>query len=222
MGTGGMGTGGCNSITCPTGCCLGSTCVPTPTAQRCGRAGVQCQTCAACERCSGAGACEVDPESHWDLSVVSAILDQADPHNDPSDGPDWDLPPEPSGGSLPDPFCELDVPFIDAQGDPSIEVIGQVPAIIDTITPNWATAVAPAQPLLNPAAKPIRAGDLIAGGKPWFIVIGDDDAGSQSPSGEMMCQIDGPLTTSDFRTGGFVRRNLDSCVSATFKLTCHP
>jgi hypothetical protein len=217
MGTGGMGTGGCNSLTCPTGCCMGSTCVPTPTAQRCGRAGVQCQTCAPCERCSGAGACEVDPESHWDLSAVSAILNAADPHNKPNDGTDWDLEQEPVGGPLPDPFCELDQ-FVAS----SVQVVGQAPALIDTITPNWSAALAPERPLLHPEAAPIRAGDLMPGGPAWLIWIGDDDGGSLFPSGETVCQIDGPLTTADFRAGGFMRNNVDSCASATFKLTCHP
>lgn len=183
--------------------------------------GAPCPTCAPCERCSSAGTCEIDPQSRWDLSVVSATLNPADPHNQPSAGTAWDGQSE-VGGLLPDPFCELDVPFVDASGDPAVEVIGLVPAIADTLAPNWSTAVAPALPLLHPAGEPIRAGDLLAGGRPWVITIGDDDQGSLSPSGETMCQIEGPLETSDFRAGGFMRANVGSCFTANFKLLCHP
>jgi hypothetical protein len=188
---------------------------------RMGTGGAQCQACAACERCSSTGTCEIDPQSRWDLSVLSATLNPTDPHNQPSDGTAWDGPQE-LGGPLPDPFCELGVPFIDQSGTPTVEVIGRVPSIRDTLTPSWSTAVAPALPLLHPVAEPIRAVDLLAGGRPWVITIGDDDGAAQFPSGETMCQIDGPLETSDFRAGGFARTNLDSCFTAIFKLVCHP
>jgi hypothetical protein len=225
MGVGGRGTGGgpgtgggaggaCNPTTCPNGCCAGATCVTNLSPQMCGHAGAQCQACAACERCPASGACVVDPESQWDLAVVSAVLNPVDPADPPELGGVWDVPGEPAGGPLPDPFVLLDLPF------PT--VIGQVPPILDTVTPNWSTQLAPDPPLLNPAGQPLRAGDLLAGGVPWLILITDDDSGTTPPSGEIMCQIDGPLQAADFRAKGFTRTNVDSCFSATFKLTCHP
>ncbi|HET6147953.1 MAG TPA: hypothetical protein VFH68_10520 [Polyangia bacterium] len=208
MGIGGDGAGGDS---------VGAGGAPGGTGGATGIGGAPCQTCAACERCTAAGTCEVDPESHWDLSVVSATLNQTDPYNTPAQGLDWDLDLEPVGGPLPDPFCELDQLVMS-----SVRVVGQARALTDTVTPNWSTALAPDRPLLHPAGAPIRAGDLMPGGPAWLIWIGDDDGGSLFPSGETMCQIEGPLTAIDFRAGGFVRSNVASCLSATFKLTCHP
>jgi len=171
--------------------------VTTLSAQQCGHAGAQCQPCAACDRCSGAGACELDPESKWDFAALSAVVSPIDPNSASTMGSDWDVPHEPVGGPLPDPFCELYMPVL--------TLIGQLPSIPDTLTPGWSALTAPAAPLLHAAAAPLRAGDLVAGGKAWRVSIGDDDSGSIFPSGETICTINGPLQASDFHAGGFTR-----------------
>jgi hypothetical protein len=163
-----------------------------------------------CDRCSATGACELDPESHWDFAAISASVAPTDPNA--ADGV-WDVLNEPIVGPDPDPFCELDL-------HPP-EVTGQAPTIANTLLPNWSAAVAPKLPLLHPVAAPIRAGDLMLGGAPWTITIGDDDSGSILPSGEPICQFGGPLDASVFHAGGFTRTNLGACLSAKFTLTCH-
>ena len=170
--------------------------------------------CGPCERCTGAHTCEVDPNSLWDLAAVSATLN---PVNTPPVGPSapWDVAGEPLGGSLPDPFCELEMP--------SRPVPSHTETIIDTVAPDWSALTPVTGAQLNPAGSPLRAGDFMMGGQPWLLWIGDNDGGpGDATLGEMMCQINGPLTAADFRAGGFSRTNVESCSSARFKLTCRP
>jgi hypothetical protein len=171
--------------------------------------------CGPCERCTAAHTCEVDPASLWDLAAVSASLNPIDPFAPAASPATWDVAGEPIGGPLPDPFCQLEIP--------SKQLVGRTATITDSLAPNW-SALAPATSAqVNPAGTPLRAGDLMAGGQPWLLWIGDDDVGVEGVTlGEMMCQISGPLTTADFHAGGFTRTNVESCFSATFKLTCRP
>jgi hypothetical protein len=177
-----------------------------------GATGVCSPACGPCEICTAAGACDVDPNSTWDLAAIAAALNPVDPGNQIAPNT-WDVPTEPIEGPNPDPFCELDMP-------PPTTVIGQTATIPNTLAPIWSALVGPNPGLLNPPQAPLRAGDLLAGGKPWILFIGDDDAGILFPSGETMCTINGPLLPSDFRAGGFMRTNIGSCFSASFKLTC--
>ncbi len=81
----------------------------------------------------------------------------------------------------------------------------------------------PTAALLNPVGAPVRASDLMAGGKNWVITVYDDDVDTASgPFGETICDINGPLTSADFINGGFTRVNVDSCFSVSIKLTCRP
>jgi hypothetical protein len=36
------------------------------------------------------GACELDPESHWDLSALAAVIDPRDPRHQAGSHTDWD------------------------------------------------------------------------------------------------------------------------------------
>jgi hypothetical protein len=169
--------------------------------------------CAPCERCTAAGACDIDPNSLWDLTAVSATLN-------PNDGPaalaaPWDVAGEPLGGALPDPFCQLEIP--------SRQSVSHTDTIIDTVTPDWSALTPATGAQLNPAGAPLRAGDFMVGGLSWLLWIGDNDGGlGDATLGETMCQINGPLTSADFRAGGWTTTNVESCISAKFKLTCRP
>jgi hypothetical protein len=125
------------------------------------------------------------------------------------------------GDILPDPFVELDV--LMPQTTNPITPIGHTAVIVDTLVPNWGALTPASAAMLNPPGTPVRASDLMAGGKNWLISVFDDDIDTASgPFGETMCQIKGPLTASDFAIGNFTRTNTASCISITIKLTCHP
>jgi hypothetical protein len=129
----------------------------------------------------------------------------------------WDLPSGEIGGVLPDPFVELD--FLTT----AINPVGHSTPIIDTLLPNWGALMPPSLALINPAGAPVRASDLMAGGKNWQISVFDDDTDATAgPFGETICEIGGPLTAADFMNGSFTRTNVDSCFSISIKLSCHP
>jgi hypothetical protein len=209
-GTGGMIVVGCGPSSCASGCCAGTVCVPSPTAAQCGHGGMACQTCDACERCSTAGSCELDPSSHWEMSATSASLNKIDPW-DTFPATAWDLPNEQFGGSRPDPFVQLEMP--------SNSPIGVTATIIDNLTPNWAGLTPATGSLLQPAGTTLRAADLLPGGQPWLVWVGDDDGANL---GELMCEIDGPIDAAAFKAGGFTRSNVASCLSLSIKLACKP
>jgi hypothetical protein len=49
----------CNPSSCPTGCCAGNACVPSPTFDQCGASGMTCMACAAnSNSCSTSGNCQ--------------------------------------------------------------------------------------------------------------------------------------------------------------------
>jgi hypothetical protein len=204
-GRGGAGGGPqvCNANNCAMGCCAGTVCVPMPTAKQCGRGGFQCAPCAGCQRCSTAGACQLDPASTWQVQAVSATLDDTT-----SSGGAWDRRNEPFGGSLPDPFVQLDVQV----DQPSVRSLGWTTTLVDTVTPIW-------NELLHPQNMPIKASDLLPGGQAWQIWVGDED---DNQLGQVMCELDGPLAASDFAAGGFTRTNLDACQSVKIALICVP
>jgi hypothetical protein len=198
-GAGGTAAAVCDAKNCATGCCAGSICIPMPTATQCGHGGAACQACASCQRCSSAGACELDPMSHWQMTAVSAVLAKKTPG-----GRDWDPNGEPFGGPLPDPFAQFEMPVGTA--------IGWTSTLIDTTTPMW-------NELLVPTGTAVQASDLLQGGMPWQIWIGDEDANQQ---GQVMCEINGPIATAAFNVGGFSRTNIGSCLSVQIALMCVP
>ncbi len=197
-GTGGMGMGGAPGL----GGAGGATvCVPA---------------CGPCLRCTASHTCEPDPASLWDLAADSAALNPIDPNVRPPNPANWDQPSGEIGSTKPDPFVELDVLST------AITQIGHTATIVDTLLPNWGALTAPMAALLNPGS-PVRASDLMAGGKNWVITVFDDDSDTASgPFGEIMCEINGPLTPADFVNGSFTRTNFDSCFSISIKLICHP
>lgn len=168
-----------------------------PSAPQCGLGGAACQTCAACQRCSTSGACELDPQSRWEMFAVSASLAPAY-----SDGSAWDGPRDLYGGALPDPFAQFEMPVDNA--------LGWTDTIVDTLSPMWNQAVIP-------ASAAVRASDLLPGGRSWDLWIGDEDADNYA---ELMCEITGPLTAADFAAGGFGRTGVDGCLTVSMRLVC--
>jgi hypothetical protein len=172
--------------------------------------------CGPCLRCSASHTCEVDPASLWDLLADSAALKAQNPRVQLPATQNWDLDSGEIGGALPDPFVELD--FLTTAFTP----IGHTTMIVDTLLPNWGALLTPTAAMLNPAGMPVRAGDL-TGGTSWQIAVYDADSDTAiGPFGETMCKILGPLTSADFVNGSFTVTNIDSCVSVSIKLTCHP
>jgi hypothetical protein len=133
------------------------------------------------------------------MSAVSATVDQ-----NFSDGTAWDLPGQPFGGKLPDPFAQFEMPTGSA--------IGWTTTLIDTTMPVW-------NELLEPANTALTASDLLPGGQPWRVWIGDEDAGG---FGEVMCDVNGPVTAADFLAGGFTRTKVSSCQTVSIALACVP
>ena len=174
--------------------------------------------CGPCQRCNASHTCEVDPASTWDLSAVSASLNPVDPNVRPPDPTNWDLPSGEVGDVLPDPFVQLD--FL---SNPVVPPIGHTAIIIDSTLPNWGALGSATAALLNPTGSPVRAGDLMDGGKNWQITVFDDDIDTAAgPFGETMCAIKGSLASADFLNGGFTRTNTGACFAIIIKLTCHP
>jgi hypothetical protein len=201
-GVGGTGgTGGCNSFTCPTGCCTASqVCVTMPTTQQCGKGGGMCQTCGTCEICSAAGTCDVDPASQWDITAVSAMLTSVDPNDTPPTTA-WDFGNQQYNGPLPDPFCQLEIPLG--------TFIGRTSIVIDTLAPMWNARIN--------GSTPVAARDLLAGGKNWQIWVGDADSAS---SGEEACEINAPMDPAAFKSGTLTLGKSAGCLSVNLKLTC--
>lgn len=197
---GGATAVGCDAKSCPNGCCSGRVCVQAPTARLCGRGGGTCQACGGCQRCSPGGACELDPQSHWQMTAVSAMVN---PHA-PNFNGQWDPMGQKSGGPLPDPFAQFEMPV----GNP----IGWTSTLIDTTAPMWA------EPLVPPGTA-VPAGDLLPGGMQWQIWLGDEDANQQA---DVICELNGPITAADFAAGGFTRMNVGSCSSVKIGLMCVP
>lgn len=200
-GTGGMGIGGAAGV----GGAGGAPVCTTP--------------CGPCQRCGANHTCEVDPASTWDVSAIAASINPVDSNVKPPLAPNWDVDNGTEiGGSKPDPFVELD--YQSTTNTP----IGHTSPIIDTLLPNWGALSGPTAALLNPVNAPVRASDLLAGGKNWSITVYDEDvdAGANGLFGEIICDINGPLTSADFINGGFTRVNVDSCFSVSINLTCRP
>jgi hypothetical protein len=227
VGTGGMGTGGMSdggTIIGTGGMSDGGTIIGTGGMGAGGNPGmggmgpppVCTPACGPCQRCTASHTCELDPASTWDLAAVSAAVMPDDP-NVLGAMKNWDIPSGEIGGVLPDPFVELD--FLTT----TINSVGHTTPIIDTLLPNWGALMPATQAMINPPGSPVRASDLMAGGKIWQISVLDDDIDASTvPFGETVCAIGGALTSSDFLNGGFTRTNVNSCFSISIKLTCHP
>jgi hypothetical protein len=189
----------CDASTCPSGCCAGSVCVSSPDARQCGRGGAACHECEGCQRCSATGECELDPESHWELACISAQIESR-----PPDDFDWDPAFGAVGGRRPDPFCQFEMP--PGSG------LGITSTVIDSLMPVWN------QPL-HPVGTTLRAGDLMAGGMPWIIWVGDEEDNAR---GEIVCTMFQPMPLSAFEGSPFIRSNFGSCNVLTVQLTCRP
>ena len=93
-------TGECVDLGCSetcNGCCDGDQCLSGNLESACGWFGDACVSCGTGMECS-VGQCVVDPDSKWDIQVVSATVPDRD-----ANGDTWD-----SFGGLPDPFVRLE------------------------------------------------------------------------------------------------------------------
>jgi hypothetical protein len=214
VGAGGMaggrggagGTGGttpfCGPGNCASGCCAGTMCVRTRSAQACGGGGQACRACGGCQTCSNLGTCEVDPSSTWTVVCAAAQLESSPP----SGGDTWDRHSGDLGGTAPDPFCEFEMP----SGSISPMTAGVTSTINDSFEPVWNQTV-------SPAGKTIKASDLMAGGKSWHLWVGDDEGGFRA---QVACSINNPMPSAWLRNGQGVVSNVDGCLSLTVKLVC--
>jgi hypothetical protein len=117
------------------------------------------------------------------------------------------------GGRLPDPLVQFEMPPLPPSGRPMPgAVIGDTTAKTDTLSPTWNESI------LQPGTS-LRAGDLLAGGKPWVLWVGDDDT---QQSADLVCQVMSPMDPAAFVSGTLAETNLDSCLSLTIQLTCQP
>ena len=114
--------------------------------------------------------CELDPASTWDLAAISAAVSPMIPTCRPPDSTNWDPPSGEIGGVLPDPFVELDFLTTRDHSDRSHRHRSST-----RCCPNWGALVPATLALLNPPGSPMRASDLMAGGKNWQISVFDDD-----------------------------------------------
>jgi hypothetical protein len=195
----------CGPKTCPTGCCDGTRCVAGRSLERCGNGGGACSTCAKCLLCTNAGACDVDPNSTWNV-----VCGQATIATSPPGGGTWD-PHIGSNGTAPDPFCEFEMPA------GSLANAANTIAQPDTFSPVWNTDI-------TPGGKPIKAMDLMSPSKSWRLWIGDDDGCTVRGGciGQELCEIHQPLAAGALISGQIVEKNLASCLSLTVKFVCQP
>lgn len=106
------------AATCLTGCCDTTGCRPGTAASGCGNGGKACVNCGAGNACNPTSrTCFLDPDSTWDVVIVSASL------------PDTNM----SGGSW-DSFSGLPDPYVIVYSGGST---AQTPVLNDTTSPTW-------------------------------------------------------------------------------------
>lgn len=145
-------TGGtCVSLSCSQtcdGCCDGSTCLSGGLDNACGAFGDACVSCGTGLSCS-LGQCVVDPNSRWDVQVVSATVPDRDVNNET-----WD-----SFGGLPDPYVRL----VAADGGQTWDEETSFQS--DTLTPLWVETIlldVPARALQDMLTIYVRDSDTFA------------------------------------------------------------
>jgi hypothetical protein len=212
-GTAGMGgragSGGtrCTALNCM-GCCAGTVCVTTPTAQQCGTRGGACMACGPCQLCSAAGQCAIDPNSQWTIVAQSAQVT----HSPPAGG-SWDAARGDLGGNLPDLFCEYENPA----GDITPTTAGVTSTVTDAYSASWNETI-------TPPGVTVSASALMAAKPAWRIWVGDEDcsnaAGTNCTSGQTACSYQKPISAADLLSGSLTLSNVQSCVSLDLGFVC--
>jgi Collagen triple helix repeat (20 copies) len=193
----------CGPGTCPNGCCANGKCVDGTTKQSCGTKGVACATCGACQLCTEAGVCDVNPSSDWSVVCGSASVAMTTPG-----GAAWDPHAGQIGGVEPDPFCQFEMP----SGSDNGAANGVTTNVIDSYAPVWNATV-------TATGKTVKASDLMSTStsKGWRLWVGDADS---CCTAQEICEITQPLPVSALNTGTLTRQNVGSCTSLTVKFVC--
>jgi len=88
--------GACGPDSCD-GCCSGDTCLAGDSTAACGVGGGECIDCGNGFECAAAATCEVTESSRWDLTLVSASINEQNLDNQTWDDPEWEpdgIPPD--------------------------------------------------------------------------------------------------------------------------------
>ncbi len=201
------GSGGvrCNALNC-LGCCAGTVCVTTPTAQQCGTRGAACTACRACQTCSLLGQCTVDPKSQWTIVAESAQVTKS-----PPGGGFWDSVRGDVGGSAPDLFCEYENPA----GSVTPTTAGVTSTVTDVYSASWDQTI-------TPAGGTVSASALMAARPAWRIWVGDEDCSTPNSctSGQTACAYQQPISAATLMSGGLTVTNVQSCVSLNLLFVC--
>ena len=200
-GTGGAGgaPGRCGPATC-NGCCAGTVCVPLPTARQCGSRGAACTACGACQLCSAAGQCALDPGSQWTIAVENARVTTLAPN-----GGFWDPAKGDEGGVAPDLFCEYENPA----NDVSPTTAGVTATLVDVYSAAWNTTI-------TPAGVTVSASALMAAKPAWRIWVGDEDCSKPNVcgQGQIACSYQQPITAAALTSGSsFASRTIQNCLA---------
>ncbi len=212
-GRGAAGAGGhaggsgarCSALNC-LGCCAGTVCVTTPTAQQCGTRGAACTACAPCRTCSALGQCTLDPKSQWTIVAESAQVTKS-----PLGGGNWDPPHGDVGGAAPDLFCEFENPA----GSVTPTTAGVTSTVTDSDSATWDQTI-------TPAGLTVSASALMAAKPAWRIWVGDEDCSSPNncTSGQTACAYQQPISAANLMSGSLTIANVQSCVSVNLKFVC--
>ncbi|HET6282043.1 MAG TPA: C2 domain-containing protein [Polyangia bacterium] len=165
--------------------------------------------CPPCQRCGISGACEIDPNSRWEVYCGSASITFSTP-----DGGFWD----PRGGGnrdgvAPDPFCEFE--SIAGTVDPASA--GATSTLSDNYNPVW-------NELISPKGKTVLASELMNAQARWLLWVGDDDGCTDRDgcSAQSVCEVKPPMQAQWLKTGNFTLQSIGSCRSLSIKLVCKP
>ncbi|MES1209800.1 MAG: hypothetical protein ABUS79_28020 [Pseudomonadota bacterium] len=205
MGGAGGAPGRCGPANC-NGCCAGTVCVPAPTPRQCGSRGVACVACGACQLCSAAGQCALDPGSQWTIVVENARVTTLAPN-----GGFWDPAKGDEGGVAPDLFCEYENPA----NEVSATTAGVTATVQDVYSAAWNTTI-------TPAGVTVSASALMAVRPAWRIWVGDEDCSKPNMcgQGQVACSYQQPISAAALTNGRLSIANYQNCLALNLLFTC--
>ncbi|HVV16221.1 MAG TPA: hypothetical protein VHH90_03385 [Polyangia bacterium] len=203
-GTGGA-AGRCGPFNC-NGCCAGTVCVTASTARQCGTRGAACTDCGACQLCSGAGQCVIDPGSQWTIIAENARVTMQAPNGGP-----WDPFKGDEGGPAPDLFCEYENPA----NELTAATAGVTDTTVDVYSADWNTTI-------TPTGVTVSASALMAARPAWRIWVGDEDCSNPNTCGlgQIACSYQQPIAAAALMSGGLSITNYQNCSSLNLRFTC--
>jgi hypothetical protein len=161
--------------------------------------------CGRCHVCNtDTKVCQIDPDSTWTITAVSASIAPKQPN-----GADWDAPGEDGTGPEPDPFCQ----FEGVQDKLDSAFDGASKIVTDSTMPIWNDVV-------TPAGHPVAASKLMSTSLSWKLWVGDDDGcGPTSCVAQEICEIH-TLSANALERGEALFEDVGSCESLVLKLDC--